>query len=75
MILARDSGISEGVQAVSAIAGALIPLFFDNILADHPPTKKDANDMAIKQKLRHILKAKILKNNTIVVKLINIDKK
>ena len=72
MILARDSGVSEGIQAVSAIAGALIPLFLDSILADHHAVKMDANNMAMKEKLLHMLKAERLGKN-ILVKLIKIN--
>ena len=72
MVLARESGVSESVQAVSAIAGVLIPLFFDNILSDDHATKDTANNMAMKEKLSYMLKAERLGKN-IVVELININ--
>ena len=72
MILGRDSGIPETVQVISAIAGALIPFIFDTIFADHHLTQRNANNLAMKDKLWHILKAKRFENN-IVVEINNLN--
>jgi hypothetical protein len=75
MYLARESGIPESVQVISAIAGALIPFIFDTIFAAHHLAQKTANNMAVKEKLEHIIEAKRVDDdeNTIFVKLKNIN--
>jgi hypothetical protein len=73
MILGRDSGVSESVQVISAIAGAMIPFIFDTIFADHHLSVRTSNNLATKEKLGHILKVN-KRENTIFVELININK-
>ena len=73
LISARDSGVSESVQIIGAIAGAVIPLVFDTIFADLHLSQRTSKNMATKERLEHILKVnKRGKNNTIVVELLNI---
>jgi hypothetical protein len=73
MILARDSGVSESVQAINAIVGVLIPFIFDTIFADHHSPQKTCVNMATREKLEHILKVDKRENKTIFVELININ--
>jgi hypothetical protein len=74
MISARDSGVSESVQVISAIAAAIIPFVFDTIFADHHISQKMSKNMATKERLEHILKVSERgENNTIVVELIDIN--
>ena len=72
MILGRDSGVSESVQVINAIAGAMIPFIFDTIFADHHLSIRTSNNLATKEKLGHILKVN-KRENTIFVELININ--
>jgi hypothetical protein len=72
MILGRDSGISESVQVISAIAGALILFIFDTIFADHHLSQKNSNNMAMKERLEHILKVNKREGGKIFVELINV---
>ncbi len=72
-ILSRDSGVSGIIQFVNAILGVLMPLVFDTIFAEHHLSKKISEEMAMRQKLEHILKVKGNENNIILVELININ--
>jgi hypothetical protein len=73
MTLGRESGVSDSVQVISAIAGALIPFVFDTIFADRHLSQKMSKIMATKERLEHILKVKKRENNTIFVELINVN--
>ncbi|XP_028401030.1 uncharacterized protein LOC114524108 isoform X2 [Dendronephthya gigantea] len=70
LILAKDSGIMESVQALSAIVAILLPFIFDTIYADHHTAQKTAVNMATKEKLEHIiLRVKKQKENLFLVQL------
>ena len=58
MTLGRESGVSDSVQVIDAIAGALIPFVFDTIFADRHLSQKMSKIMATKERLEHILKVK-----------------
>ena len=73
MTLGRESGVSDSVQVISAIAGVLIPFVFDTIFADRHLSQKMSKIMATKERLEHILKVKKRENNTIFVELINVN--
>ena len=72
MILGRDSGVSESVQVINAIAGAMIPFIFDTIFADPHLSVRTSNNLATKEKLGHILKVN-KRENTIFVVVSNIN--
>jgi hypothetical protein len=72
MIVVRESGVSETVQLISAIAGGLILFVFDTIFAEHHISQKNSKNAATRGKLEHILKVNKNKTNTIFVEVINI---
>ena len=73
MVVVRESGLSESVQLISAIAGALILFVFDTIFAEHHISQKNSRNAATREKLEHILKVNKYENNTIFVEVININ--
>jgi hypothetical protein len=73
MVVVRESGLSESVQLISAIAGALILFVFDTMFAEHHISQKNSRNAATREKLEHILKVNKYENNTIFVEVININ--
>ncbi len=73
MTLARDSGVSNSVQAINGIAGALIPFIFDILFAEHHSPQKVCNDLAMKERLEHMLKINKREGSKIFVELINVN--
>ena len=70
--LVRESGVPESVQIISGILGALIPFLFDTIFADLHEEQGNAKNIAMKQKLEHMLKATKLDDNAILVEFRNV---
>ena len=73
MVVVRESGVSENVQLISAIAGALILFVFDMIFSEHHISQNNSKKAAMRGKLEHILKVNKYENNTIFVEVININ--
>ena len=73
MVLARESAASGIVQVISAVFAALIPLIFGTMFGDNHSSQIASEEIAMRQKLEHILKVKIQENNTILIQLVNIN--
>ena len=75
MVLVRESAASGIVQVISAVFAALIPFIFDTMFGDNHSSQIASEEMAMRQKLKHILKVKMQENNTILIQLVNINDK
>ena len=73
MVLARESAASGIVQVISAVFAALIPFIFDTMFGDNHSSQIASEEIAMRQKLEHILKVKMQENNTILIQLVNIN--
>ena len=73
MVLVRESGASGIVQVISAVFAALIPFIFDTIFSDNHSSQIASEEIAMRQRLEHILKVKMQENNTILIQLVNIN--
>ncbi len=50
----------------------MLPFIFDTIFADHHSSQKNSNNMAMKERLEHILKVNKREGGKIFVELINV---
>ena len=73
MILARESGVSGIIQIISAIFAGIIPFIFDTMFGPQHFSQISitCKEMAMRQKLEHILNVKEQENNTILIELVN----
>ena len=73
MVLVRESGASGIVQVISAVFAALIPFIFDTMFGDYDLSQINCEEVAIRQRLEHMLKKVEVKENTIFIHLVNVN--
>ena len=64
MSLAQASGISSGVQIISTMAATLLPFLVNIIWTKNNEKQKEANSLALKYKLKHVLSVCSSNNDT-----------
>ena len=75
MILARESEVSGIMQVVSAIFAGVIPFILDAMYGDYhlSQIRINCDEVAMRQRLEHILNVKMHEDNTILIHLVNVN--
>ena len=73
MVLVRESRVSGIVQVIGAIFAALIPFIFDTMFSDYDLSQINCEEVAIRQRLEHMLKATKLDDNAILVEFLDVS--